>query len=87
MKKQEPFSSELSAEANTAGLNRYYVQHVTAQVFLIRECLSPDGKPGLDDRLVRAFDLRHDADMYAHYGNEKQRQLDAQYGTWVQKAL
>jgi hypothetical protein len=88
MKKQElPSSSELSAGTNVAALNRYYVQPVTTQVFLIRECLSLDGKPGLDDRLVRAFDIRHDAEIYAHSGNEKQRQLDAQHGHWVQRAL
>lgn len=67
--------------------DRYYVQHLTEQVFLIRECLSVDGKPGPGDRLVRAFDVRHDADLYARDVNERQRMLDEQYGHWVQLAL
>jgi len=44
--------------------------------FLIRERTSTEGKPGPDDRLVRAFDVRHDAYMYADSLNEKQRKLD-----------
>jgi len=67
--------------------DRYYVQRLTAQVFLIRERISADGKPGLGDRLVRAFDIRHDADLYANAVNEKQRMLDEQYGHWAQQAL
>jgi hypothetical protein len=67
--------------------DRYYVQCLTEQVFLIRECLSADGKPGRGDRLVRAFDIRHDADLYANEVNEKQRMLDEQYGHWVQPAI
>jgi len=46
-------------------VDRYYVQRLTEQVFLIRECLSADGKPGSNDRIVRSFDIRHDAYMYA----------------------
>jgi hypothetical protein len=67
--------------------DRYYVQRLTAQVFLIRERVSADEKPGSGDRLVRAFDYRHDADLYANDGNEKQRMLDEQYGHWVQQAI
>ena len=67
--------------------DRYYVQRLTEQVFVIRERLSVDGEPGPDDRLVRAFDIRHDAYMYVHSVNEKQRKLDEQYGHWAQRAL
>jgi hypothetical protein len=66
---------------------RYYVQRLTEQVFLIRERMSADGEPGPDDRLVRSFDVRHDAYMYADRMNEKQKQLDEQYGHWAQRAL
>ncbi len=66
---------------------RYYVQRLTEQLFLIRERMSADGEPGPDDRLVRSFDVRHDAYMYADRMNEKQKQLDEQYGHWAQRAL
>jgi len=66
---------------------RYYVQRLTEQVFLIRERMSAGGEPGPDDRLVRSFDVRHDAYMYADRMNEKQKQLDEQDGHWAQRAL
>ena len=52
--------------------DRYYVQRLTEQVFLVRERISIDGRPGPDDRLVRSFDMRHDAEMYAGSVNERQ---------------
>ncbi len=56
--------------------DRYYVQRLTEQVFLIRERLSANGAQGPDDRIVRSFDVRHDAHAYADSVNEKQRKLD-----------
>lgn len=56
--------------------DRYYVQRLTEQVFLIRERLSADGEPGPDNRIVRSFDVRHDAYVYADSMNEEQRKLD-----------
>jgi hypothetical protein len=67
--------------------DRYYVQRLTEQVFVIRECVSADGKPGRQDRLVRAFDVGHDAYLYAESVNEKQRKLDEAHGHWVQRAI
>lgn len=67
--------------------DRYYVQRLVDQVFLIRERTSADGEPGPDDRIVRSFKVRLDAYMYADRMNEKQKQLDEQYGHWVQRAL
>jgi len=61
--------------------DRYYVQHLTDWVFLVRERMSPDGGPGPDDRIVRSFEVRHDAYMYADSMNEKQKQLDQQTAT------
>jgi hypothetical protein len=58
--------------------DRYYVQRLTEQVFLIRERISMEKEPGPDDRLVRAFDMRHDADIFVENANNKQRQLDEQ---------
>ena len=68
-------------------VDRYYVQRLTEQVFLIRECLSADGKPGSNDRIVRSFDIRHNAYMYADSVNDKQRKLDEHYGHWAQSAI
>ena len=68
-------------------VDRYYVQRLTEQVFLVRECQSADGKPGSNDRIVRSFDIRHDAYMYADSVNDKQRKLDEHYGHWAQSAI
>ena len=56
--------------------DRYYVQRLTEQVFLIRERKSVEEEPGPDDRIVRSFDIRHDAYVYADSVNERQRKLD-----------
>ncbi|GAC1349259.1 MAG: hypothetical protein PVSMB5_25860 [Ktedonobacteraceae bacterium] len=56
--------------------DRYYVQRLTEQVYVIRERLSVNTAPGPDDRIVRSFDFRHDAYVYADSVNEKQRKLD-----------
>jgi len=67
--------------------DRYYVQRLTEQVFLIRERLSADGGPGPDDRLVRSFNNRDDAYMYAVSINDRQKKLDEDYGHWTQHAI
>ena len=53
--------------------DRYYVQRLSEQIFLIRECMSADGKPGPDDRIVRSFDVRNDAYLYVDSVNKRQR--------------
>ncbi len=67
--------------------DRYYVQRLTEQVFVIRERLCADGKQGRYDRIVRSFDVGHDAHMYADKVNERQRGLDEDYGHWTQHAI
>ena len=67
--------------------DRYYVQRLTEQVFLVRERTSSAEEAAPDDRIVRSFDVRHDATIYAESMNEKQRKLDEQYGHWAQHAL
>ena len=67
--------------------DRYYVQCLTDQVFVIRERIAADGKPGSNDRLVRSFDIRQDAYHYADSANEKQRKLDEEHGHWTQRAI
>ncbi len=56
--------------------DRYYVQRLTEQVFLIRERQSANGAPGPNDRIVKSFDIRHDAYVYADSVNERQKKLD-----------
>ncbi|MBA2682750.1 MAG: hypothetical protein H0U76_30705 [Ktedonobacteraceae bacterium] len=46
--------------------NRYYVQPLTDQVFLVRERKSVDGGPGPNDRIVRSFAIRADAYMHVN---------------------
>ena len=67
--------------------DRYCVQRLTEQVFLIRECTSADGETGPDDRIVRSFVFRHDAYVYVDTVNEKQKKLDEHHGHWVQPAM
>jgi hypothetical protein len=67
--------------------DRYYVQRLTEQVFLIRERISADGEPGPDDHIVRSFNILHDAYAYADNVNDMQRKLDEQYGYWKQRAI
>ena len=64
--------------------DRYYVQRLTEQVFLIRERESSDGESGPDDRIVRSFVFRHDAYMYVDTMNEKQKNLDEDHGHQAQ---
>lgn len=66
---------------------RYYVQRITEQVFLIRERMSADGEPGPNDRIARTFDMRHDAYVYVETVNERQKKLDEAHGHWVQSAI
>jgi hypothetical protein len=66
--------------------DRYYVQPLTSQVFLVRERMSVDEEPGPDDRIVRSFNFRHDAYMYVSSVNDEQRKLDKEHGHWSQRA-
>lgn len=67
--------------------DRYYVQPLTEQIFLIRERASADDEPGPDDHLVRSFSIRHDAYMYVSTINNQQRELDERFGHWVQQPV
>ena len=67
--------------------DRYYVQRLTEQVFLIRERISANAEPGSDDRIVRSFDFRHDAYTFAGTMNDKQRKLDEDHGHWTQRPI
>lgn len=58
--------------------DRYYVQGLTDQIFLVRERVSANGEQGPDDRIVKSFDIRHDAYLYAESMNDKERKLDEQ---------
>jgi len=66
--------------------DRYYVQRLTEQIYLVRERLSAEEGPGPNDHIIRSFDVRHDAYTYADSVNSVQRKLDEQDGHWVQHA-
>jgi len=89
MSKQEPPQHPRVGNigAMTMIEDRYYVQSLTEQVFLVRERVSTDGEPGPNDQIVRSFDVRHDAYMYVGSLNEKQRKLDENYGHWAQRPI
>ncbi len=57
--------------------DRYYVQSLTERIFLVRECLSAGGESGPDDRIVRSFDVYHDANSYAHSMNDQLAKPDS----------
>lgn len=67
--------------------DRYYVQQLTQQIFLVRQRKSVEEEPGPDDRIVRSFNIRHDAYIYASSMNEKQREIDEQHGHRAQATL
>jgi hypothetical protein len=67
--------------------DRYYVQRLTEQVFLIRERSSAEEEPGPDDHIVRSFVVRDDAYRYADTVNNKQKKLDEHHGHWAQPAI
>jgi len=85
MNKQKNTSTLLLGHKKGIGMmaDRYYVQRLTEEVYVIRECKSTDGEPGPDDHIVRSFKIRHDADRYAKSVNDQQRKLDEDYGHWV----
>ena len=67
--------------------DRYYVQRLTEQVFLIRERTSADGDPGPDDRIVKSFVFRQDAYMFVDTVNEKQKKLYEHHSNQAQPAI
>lgn len=57
--------------------DHYYVQALTASIFVVRKCLSTEGEPGPDDRIVRSFNGQHDASQYAHDMNNASGRPDS----------
>jgi sensor domain CHASE-containing protein len=60
-----------------ASQQRYYLQRLTEQVFLVRERLSVNGESGPNDRIVHSFAFRDDALKCVADLNERQRERDA----------
>lgn len=56
--------------------DRYYVQQLMQEIFLVRERMSVDGETGPDDPIIRSFSVRHDASMYVDSLNNKPDKLD-----------
>lgn len=72
MNKQQPPKSSIHVNVGLDQMNegRYYVQSLTAQVFIVRKCHSAGGKPGPGDRIIRSFEIHHDASSYADSLND-----------------
>lgn len=81
MNKQKTAHSPLTGNSgrNTVTEERYYVQRITEQVFVIRERTpAGDGVSEPNDRIIKSFDMRHDAYIHVDMLNEQQRKLDAE---------
>ena len=78
MNKQKVAHYPLTSERGTATEEHYYVQRITEQVFVIRERTPDGGEPGPHDRIIKSFDMRHDAYIYVDTLNEQQRKRDAE---------
>ena len=63
-------SSSGNKEESTMKEGRYYVQALTEHIFLVRERQSIYVEPGVNDIIVRSFDVRYDAYSYANSMNE-----------------
>lgn len=51
--------------------DRYYVQHISNQLFLVRERMMESPDTVVNDRLIRSFETRFDAYEYADTMNKK----------------
>ena len=74
MNTQEPSESPLQGNVGREieREDRYYVQSLTAHIFVVRKSLSGERKPGPDDHIIRSFDNYHDASSYADQMNDEQ---------------
>ncbi len=63
---------------NTVTEERYYVQKITEQIFVIRDRAPVDEEAEHNARIIKSFDMGHDAYVYVDMLNEKQRKLDAE---------
>ena len=63
---------------NTVTAERYYVQKITEQIFVIRDRVPVDEESEQNARIIKSFDMGHDAYVYVDILNEKQRKLDAE---------
>lgn len=67
--------------------DRYYVQRLTEQIFLVREHASANGESDPDDPIVHSFTIHHDAATYANNLNETQREVDEHDGHKARRAI
>ena len=65
-----------NSRRSTLTEERYYVQKITEQIFVIRDRV-PDTTEA-NARIIKSFDMGHDAYVYVDMLNEKQRKLDAE---------
>ena len=77
MNKQKIVPMAGNSRKGTTTQDRYYVQSITEQIFVIREHASNSEGTG-QDHIVKSFDTRHDAYAHADVLNEQQRKLDTE---------
>ncbi len=63
---------------HTVTEERYYVQKITEQIFVIRDRVPADDEAEHNARIIKSFDMGHDAYVYVDMLNEKQRKLDTE---------
>jgi len=80
MNKQKVTHQPLSGPSgrNIVTEERYYVQKITEQIFVIRDRVPADVETEHNARIIKSFDMGHDAYVYVDMLNEKQRKLDAE---------
>ena len=57
---------------------RYYVQKITEQIFVVRERVPEHEALEHGTHIIKSFDMSHDAYVYVDMLNAKQRKLDAE---------
>ena len=80
MNKQKIYHQPLIGNSGRSTLTeeRYYVQKITEQIFVIRDRVPNTTEVEHNARIIKSFDMSHDAYVYVDMLNEKQRKLDAE---------
>ncbi len=59
---------------------RYYVQKITDQIYVIRDRAPGDQESEPAARIIKSFDMAHDAYVYVDMLNVKQRKIGVEKG-------
>ncbi len=67
-----------SSGRNSVTEERYYVQKITEQIFVIRDRFPEHEEPEHHTRIIKSFNVGHDAYAYVEKLNEKLGKLDSE---------